>query len=114
MATFSENNSIFSENSTAALKTAIGQSIYQYEAVMMMGIAACDAVTSASHVGDELFLNGTTLYTQLLNTNIDGLSGSVSCDNRTGSRISDTSVFTMQNLVEQVSPNGTTFFDLIL
>ena len=85
--TFSENNSIFSENSTAALNTAIGQSVYQYEAVMMMGIAACNAVASTSHVGDELFLNGKTLYTQLLNTSIDGLSGSVSCDNRTGSRL---------------------------
>lgn len=84
--TFSENNSIFSENSTA-LKTAIGQSVYQYEAVIMMGIAACDAVASTSRVGDELFLNGTTLYTQLLNTSIDGLSASVSFDNRTGSRL---------------------------
>jgi nicotinamidase-related amidase len=84
--TFSENNSIFSENSTA-LKTAIGQSVYQYEAVIMMGIAACDAVASTSRVGDELFLNGTTLYTQLLNTKINGLSGNVSCDERTGSRL---------------------------
>ena len=63
----------------------------QYEAVILSGLAACRAVD------DALFLDGDNFYRQMLETKFSGLSGLVSLDKETGSRIPNSTAYSIFN-----------------
>lgn len=71
-----------------------GRSLYQYltyDAVMALGIAACECES-------DLF-TGKELYQRLLLTEFDGVSGRVAFSNETGTRRSDDFSYVIENLV---------------
>ena len=64
---------------------------YQYEAAILSGLAACRATN------DDLFLDGDNFYQEILETNFQGISGTVSLDRETGSRTPNSTVYQMFN-----------------
>ena len=66
----------------------------QYEAVILSGLAACRAVD------DALFLDGDNFYRQMLETKFSGLSGLVSLDKETGSRIPNSTAYSIFNMLD--------------
>lgn len=74
---------------------------FVYEAAILAGIAACDAVNS-HHPEDMLRLTGTEHYQFIKNTTFDAMSGSIVLNNVTGSREADGTLFILTNHVEDV------------
>lgn len=75
----------------------VGQSFYQYlyyDAIMALGIAACETKSRDLFTGPEL-------YQQLLVTEFQGVSGTVSFDPLTGTRRAQNFVYRIVNLVRK-------------
>jgi len=78
-----------------------------YDAVIALGIAACEAQNE--------FFTGQELYDQVKKTSFEGASGSVSFDPQTGTRRSENVIYVVNNLVknEKRSTAETIEFDVI-
>jgi hypothetical protein len=74
----------------------------QYEAVILSGLAACRAVD------DALFLDGDNFYRQMLETKFSGVSGLVSLDKETGSRIPNSTAYSIFNFPDLNETETTT------
>lgn len=70
------------------------------------GLAACNAVT------DDLVLDGENFYRQVVSSPFKGVSGDVVLDERTGSRLGNSTSYSMINLVE--GTNETFVLDPVL
>ena len=83
--------------------------MFVYEATILSGLAACNAVT------DDLFLDGNNFYTNLLSplSSFSGISGDVKLDPTTGTRSAETATYLMLNFLESpyafgnITPVGT-------
>ena len=73
---------------------------YVYEATVLLGLSACAATS------DDLFLDSQDLFNQVLNTTFLGISGPVNLDPATGSRIPNSTSYSMLNLVETEPSDG--------
>ncbi|KAL3911679.1 MAG: hypothetical protein SGILL_007186 [Bacillariaceae sp.] len=71
---------------------------FVYEATVLLGLAACEAVT------DDLYLDGDTFFKDLLATDFHGISGKIVLDQNTGTRAANSSVFAMLNIIENEDP----------
>jgi len=67
-----------------------------YDTVIAYGIAACKALGDDSSGGG---FTGAELYKRMLETNFDGVSGTVKLDPLTGSRVDSTSSFALNNII---------------
>lgn len=65
---------------------------FQYDATVLSGLAACNAVDN------DLFLSIDEFYQQIIETKFEGVSGLISLDSETGSRIPNSTLYTMFNL----------------
>jgi 7 transmembrane sweet-taste receptor of 3 GCPR len=69
-----------------------------YEAAILAGLAACEAVD-----GSNLTLTGKSLYRTIVNYKIDkSLTGSLRLDNTTGTRIPDSTFTKLTNFIEHI------------
>jgi hypothetical protein len=73
---------------------------FLYEATVLLGLSACAAAS------DDLFLDGSDLFQQIVSTPFQGISGMVKLDPETGSRLPNSTAYAMQNFVEQEAPDG--------
>lgn len=64
---------------------------FVYDATVIAGLSACSATK-------DLYLSGDDLYSTLVRYNYTGVSGLVTLDNRTGSRIIDSSSYSIWNI----------------
>ena len=65
---------------------------YLYEATVLLGLSACRAST------DDFHLSGNDLYDTLVRYNMSGISGNVTLDEVSGSRIQSTTDYSMMNI----------------
>ena len=65
---------------------------FQYEATILSGLAACNAVDN------ELYLSRDSFYKQILDTEFVGITGNITLDSTTGSRESSSIEYIMLNL----------------
>eukprot|EP00531_Pseudo-nitzschia_arenysensis_P000814 CAMPEP_0116123586 /NCGR_PEP_ID=MMETSP0329-20121206/4826_1 /TAXON_ID=697910 /ORGANISM="Pseudo-nitzschia arenysensis, Strain B593" /LENGTH=929 /DNA_ID=CAMNT_0003617509 /DNA_START=189 /DNA_END=2978 /DNA_ORIENTATION=- len=65
---------------------------FLYEATALLGLSACDAST------DDLYLSGTDLYDTLVRYNYSGISGNVTLDEVSGSRIHSSTDYSVMNV----------------
>jgi len=73
-----------------------------YDTAILIGLAACEATKS----GKNLYLDGQTHYNAILNTSFEGTSGNVILDPKTGSRVSDSAIYSIYNTVEDNELNN--------
>ena len=75
---------------------------YEYESVIMAGLAICNSV-----VGDQvenahsLFVDGEDFQKELVHTTIHGISGTVILDQTTGTRLQNSTYYTIQKLIAE-------------
>jgi hypothetical protein len=73
---------------------------FVYEATVLLGLAACQAVT------DDLFLDGDEFFDQLLATDFHGVSGHIVLDQSTGTRASNSTFYAILNMIENEDPES--------
>jgi hypothetical protein len=80
--------------------------LFVYEAAIMLGISACNAASLVDDSG--LYLNTTEFYHELVNTKIHSSLSSdvIELNNKTGTRIAETTNFAMFNLIEDKHEQG--------
>ena len=71
-----------------------------YDTVVAYGLAACDATKP------EVYFTGTDLYEQMMQTSFEGATGTVQLDPKTGTRIPETAIFAITNVVKNDELNG--------
>ncbi len=74
---------------------------YEYESVIMAGLALCNNVENAKSSNALLFVDGEDFQNELVNTSIDGISGTVTLDPKTGTRLGNSTFYTIQNLIPE-------------
>lgn len=74
-------------------KSTFTNTPFAYEAVVALGLAACDAVT------EDLTLSGEDHYASLLKTKFDGITGRVEFGNTTGTRTPTGTLFEVRNIL---------------
>ena len=85
---------------------------YEYESVITAGLAVCNSVGKQHQqilrdgdddgvYGEALFLDGEGFQQELVHTVIDGISGKVVLDHLTGTRLQNSTYYTIQNLVAE-------------
>jgi hypothetical protein len=91
---------------------------YEYESVIMAGLAVCNSVgkqqeqldgndvyskddDNGENVSAALFVDGDGFQQELVHTVIDGISGKVVLDHVTGTRLQNSTYYTIQNLVAE-------------
>jgi len=94
---------------------------YEYESVIMAGLAICNSLDNISDETDmnivdgenknhheannssssALYVSGETFQDELTNTIIDGISGRIVLDPQTGTRLTNSTYITVQNLVPE-------------
>jgi hypothetical protein len=76
-----------------------------YDATILLGMAACQAVTNVTSTANEesyLHLDGERFFDTLVNSiSFEGLSGLVILDPKTGSRVANSTLFRLVNMVEE-------------
>jgi len=88
------------------LTTMNGFSPFHYEATILLGMSACDAVIKN---GENLTLMGQDHFDAILHTTFTGVSGDIVLDNSTGTRTADSSLFRIVNYLEEegITEDGT-------
>uniref|UniRef100_A0A7S4AFU2 G-protein coupled receptors family 3 profile domain-containing protein n=1 Tax=Pseudo-nitzschia australis TaxID=44445 RepID=A0A7S4AFU2_9STRA len=86
----------FEVNSTFMDPIIYDYTMFFYDAAILMGLAACDAV------GENLTMTGDTFYHRIVNSpSFQGLSGTVVLDPTTGTREPHSAYYTLSNYVER-------------
>jgi hypothetical protein len=89
-----------------------GRVPFTYEATIMLGMAACQAFTNITTNANEesfLHLDGKRFFDTLVNNiSFEGMSGLVILDPTTGSRVSNTTLFRLVNMVVEDGINDDT------
>jgi len=87
------------DNSLSLFMNSVdGFTLFYYDAAILMGLAACDAV-SKNNDTDTLHLTGDDFFNSILNypNVIDGVTGTIKIDPKTGSRLPSSTFFTITN-----------------
>lgn len=72
-----------------------------YDAVIALGLAACDASTSFNSSGAGDYFDGPAHFEAFARTAFDGASGRVAIDPVTGTRVATSAHFSLTNFVEE-------------
>ena len=75
---------------------------YEYESVIMAGLALCNNVENAMSKNASsalLFVDSEHFQNELVDTTIDGISGTVTLDPKTGTRLENSTFYAIQNLI---------------
>eukprot|EP00934_Nitzschia_sp_Nitz4_P003762 Nitzschia sp. Nitz4//scaffold94_size78252//34841//37933//NITZ4_005469-RA/size78252-augustus-gene-0.72-mRNA-1//-1//CDS//3329560383//3752//frame0 len=80
---------------------------FLYEAVVALGLAACETVGSGASTADDLRLSGTDHYETLVNSRIHGIVNDLVFDPSTGSREPNSTLYRVSNVIPgETSTNG--------
>lgn len=82
---------------------------YEYESVIMAGLALCNSLENSKieeASAPLLFVNGEEFQNELVKTTIDGISGTVILDHTTGTRLENSTYYSIQSLIPEKYTNS--------
>lgn len=83
----------------------VDQGTFLYEAVIGLGLAACNAAEGSNTTSDALSLDGQKHYLSLVNTAFQGVNSNVVLDPSTGSKLPNSTMYQVSNVVENPLPS---------
>ena len=72
-----------------------------FDSVIMLGLSACKAAATTTTDSQGIHVDGTTMFSHILDTSFTGATGNVTVDPKTGTRLPETGLYIMVNLLSR-------------